>query len=644
MLQAEKPDFYIINCQEVAVEATLRQLQKAAGKGYTVVCIGQMATHTKLSTQFHSGTGIATFIIHNDDIEVDCQTTQVARRSNSRLSGGSGFNKGGLITDFTVARKIGDKIVHLQAISGHLESNDTQKRIKDWHNINQTIAKEVTNWENLVDACPDLIVSGYDANTRNKLNDNGEAENLWIVPGGTSTPEIQALHQAALGGQHFSDPSTYKTELEDITEIEDKKRPGYTRGGMLDFVSIADGGEPSSEITVDGVIKIKSNAKDSARDHDVIICPAKEYPLVVNDFARVRGQIAMRLERSAPSLAKEIRGLTDDNAESKNQLIQVYQQFLSPKGLLNNSIALHIQKLASLNRLTDPAFLQDEKLKKLITETLFPATAWFESAHLASNAESAKQLNQKLELMHLLLTSLSQCPSQFEVEKRITLYAEQVQNIEGNTYNAQTAADTFKELQVIEYWALYAELKANLLRIKQNNPYTKDLLEQGMEILGHMNAIIPNADKARELDSHSMAQLGRVLRYSSQAIETLDNHGDITPLTIKLTALAQDVSGKSSPDWRKLGRALVVFACLALVVAGVLAAIPTAGSSLILALMGAGAVAGALGLTVYEFGEEEGLAKAVLDYKTAVENIVTDERSIDEDPEEDTYGGTFNNS
>lgn len=60
MLQAEKPDFYIINCQEVAVEATLRQLQKAAGKGYTVVCIGQMATHTKLSTQFHSGTGIAT--------------------------------------------------------------------------------------------------------------------------------------------------------------------------------------------------------------------------------------------------------------------------------------------------------------------------------------------------------------------------------------------------------------------------------------------------------------------------------------------------------------------------------------------------------------------------------------------------------
>ncbi len=646
----DNADVYVINCQEVAVEATKRQLQKAIGNGYTVVCLGQMATHTKLSTQFHSGTGIATFVIHQNDLAIDFQTSQATRRTSSRLSGGSGYNKGGLITDFTVTKNKGSAVeerIQIQAVSGHLESNDIQKRIKDWHNINQAIAKEVTNWEDLVAACPHLRLSGYDANTRNKLTDNGPAVNLWIAPGGISAPELQALHQAALGGQHFSDPSTYKTELEDITTVEDKKRPGYARGGMLDFIGIADGGKPSSVITINGVIKVQSDAQDSARDHDVVISPLKEYTLPVDDFARVKGQVAMRLDRVAPDLAREIREITEDNAEYRDKLIQAYQQFLSPKGLLNNAIALQIEKLACFYRLTDPSFLQDDKIKNRLTATLFPTSAWFEHTNLANVAESAEQFKQKMELMYLLLTSLSQCPSQFEVEKRLTSYTELVRKIENNTFNSQEASDKFKELQVSEYLTLYGELRNKLAQYRVDTPYASDFRQQGVEILVQMNAIVPDSATARQMDSHSLAQLSRVVRHCSQAIDTLDKGGDITPIATKLTALAQDISGKPSPGWKKLGMGLLMFACLALVVSGVLAAIPTGGSSLILAAMGAagaGAVAGAIGMTAYEHGEEKGLAKAVLDYKSAMENIAQDERTIEEDPGDNTYDGTFNNS
>ena len=67
-MHEDDADFYVINCQEVSFESTKRQLQKAVGEGYTVVCLKNMTTHTKLSTQFHSGTGIATFVIHKNNL------------------------------------------------------------------------------------------------------------------------------------------------------------------------------------------------------------------------------------------------------------------------------------------------------------------------------------------------------------------------------------------------------------------------------------------------------------------------------------------------------------------------------------------------------------------------------------------------
>jgi hypothetical protein len=64
-------DFVVINCQEVNFDKTKQQLEYfVKEKGYEVKCLSQMATHTKVSTQFHSNTGIASFVSHKIGCDV----------------------------------------------------------------------------------------------------------------------------------------------------------------------------------------------------------------------------------------------------------------------------------------------------------------------------------------------------------------------------------------------------------------------------------------------------------------------------------------------------------------------------------------------------------------------------------------------
>lgn len=329
-LIADDADFYVINCQEVAFDKTLQQLQEAVGPDYTVAISDKMTTHTKLSTQFHSDTGIASFVIHKKNLKVDLAPSQLARRNTSRLTVGSGYNKGGLITDIVITSE--KENIKVQTVSGHLDSEDIKSRSNDWYSLNQKLAKEVSNWDELVRVIPHLRLSGYDANTRNKLNAK-TSSNLWLTP---SAPELQALYQASLAGQHFSRESTYKTNQDNISQLPDKKRPGYAKGGMLDFVGVANGRDSSTEITQEEVIKIGLE-EGTERDHDVILSPLQQYETFADDFDLVKGQIAIRLARIAPELTKEIIGL-DKNDINKARLLQVYQLFLRPRGLLNHAL------------------------------------------------------------------------------------------------------------------------------------------------------------------------------------------------------------------------------------------------------------------------------------------------------------------
>lgn len=185
-LKQDQADFYVINAQEISFAKTLQQLQEAVGEKYTVVQTKPMVTHTKFATQIHQKIGIVTFIIHKKELKVDLQDSQKVRRSNSRRDGGA-YNKGGLVSNFEISRD--NQKFKIHSISGHLDSNNPAKRTRDWHNINKAMEKEVTGWEELVAASPHLRLSGYDANTRNKISPQKGVTNLWMQQGAIA-PEI----------------------------------------------------------------------------------------------------------------------------------------------------------------------------------------------------------------------------------------------------------------------------------------------------------------------------------------------------------------------------------------------------------------------------------------------------------------------
>ena len=94
-----------------------------------------------------------------------------------------------------------------------------------------------------------------------------------------------------------------------------------------------------------------------------------------------------------------------------------------------------------------------------------------------------------------------------------------------------------------------------------------------------------------------------------------------------MTGLSKVVSGHASPTWEKLGKLLLGFACAALIVTGVLLAIPTGGASLLAAVEGAlaiGAVA-TTGIYLLKSSREKGLAKEVSFFKAGFDPITKEE-------------------
>lgn len=159
-----------------------------------------------------------------------------------------------------------------------------------------------------------------------------------------------------------------------------------------------------------------------------------------------------------------------------------------------------------------------------------------------------------------------------------------------------------------------------------------DLLrDKGNEVLKQVQAIAKG--EPEKLDPRSLSDLTQVLATSNKSLTEASMPEQTQDNAKRLAALSHHVSGKSSPGWKALGLGLLTFACAALVVVGVLAAIPSGGSSLLLtavgsaglsATIGAGAgvaAAGVAGIITTHHGREQGLAKSVHDFKTALTEI-----------------------
>jgi len=411
-------DAMVINCQETDFRKTPKHLQKALekaglGNDYTVTCLGKMATHTKLGTQFHSNTGIASYVIHKKDLAIEVSSTIPVRREEKR--GGSGYNKGGLVTEFSMTPK-GGQAVRLQTTSGHLDSTKSAERSQDWYNLQKAAAKaSVNNFKALDDITPSIKLGGYDVNTRNKFN--GADENPTEIWEQEDTPqELMSLKHASPGGNRFSLKSTYKTSKVDIDRVEDEKRPGSTRGGMMDLVDIASDNMSNSDpgiINDHTVTAIGSGKKvdpKTERDHDVIISPKQTYAPPESRFDAIKNQMALQLDSAAPELAQQIRDLKS-TPENEKQLVETHNAYLSKDGLLMKQMELQTRGLACAKKLAKINPEQDKNLEG----AMFVKEPWLDSPG-ESISDKAGLISQNQANQAVLLGQLEKCKTPEDIK------------------------------------------------------------------------------------------------------------------------------------------------------------------------------------------------------------------------------------
>lgn len=185
-------------------------------------------------------------------------------------------------------------------------------------------------------------------------------------------------------------------------------------------------------------------------------------------------------------------------------------------------------------------------------------------------------------------------------------------------------------LALTEYETRLWTLTRNLLELKDSeNPEVIQLVSQGQKVLSQIKAIA--GEKPELLDAHSLNDLSLVL-YSVNKGFREANDEQMRTNAKELAALANHVSGQASPAWKALGISLLTFSCAVLVIAGVLAAIPSGGSSLLLTAIGAtgltvataaGVGAGVVATTAIAgagaiyYGREKGLAQSVRGFRNA---------------------------
>ncbi len=551
LLERDEADFCVINCQEVHFKNTQKQLESLVKQGYKVACLSQMKTHTKWDTQLPT-TGMATFVIYKDGLDLSIKESVKARRSSNRASG-SGYNKGGLVTHFTVTK--GGEKIDVQAVTGHLDASHVVKRNQDWHVLYRATVKEVNNWEDLVSACPNLLISGYDANTRNRFDDNGSESNMWDAP--DTHPEIHALHRVSMAAAQYSKDETY-SHIHDGEKIADPKRPGYAARGMLDFVTIHGGNILNGSILPQGiddteVIQVEPET-GSKRDHHVIISPPQTY-IGLNEFERVKNQMASRLFGVAPDLAKEILAMKDEMIAGKfvnrAQLLDIYNLYLSPNGFLDKAIGLHRSKLECVQQLMDVSL--DESLKMELSQTLFGEHEWC--------AGKPEQLAAKQELMQVFLDSLAQCEHSAGVRTRLDCYLELNEKIAKN--EKINAADVFKDLPVREYQKLYNALNEALQAIQTDDAKMQKLKEAGSEVLTQLDAIVDhnNQEALQSLAPKNLDKLTHIVEQCNNFMRQL-NEGKIENtkgVDNTLMDLSHKAMGSSSSAWRTLAKAVEFF-------------------------------------------------------------------------------------
>lgn len=406
-LLSDEADIVVINCQEVNYEKTRKELTRLLLPNYqsALVAPSYMKTVTKLNTLTET-TGIATFILYRTD------RVQSIMPIAHKVIRGRNINKGGLFNRFDVrTTEDPSHSIHLNTVSAHLDAENEQKRIKDWHNIRQNVGFRAKSWSDLARKVPDICVSGYDANTRNQFDTMGTVKNPWQqkTPNATTAP----LLFAPLGKQLYSSNDTYNTSIDKKQIPREKKRRGFATMGSLDFVAIqnnthraADNKQREIKFYYDeAAYNLGEEKNNTARDHNVLISPAISLNSV-SDFERVKTYLVDQLGQCAPTITREIVELKQSD-ENQTLLFNLYQHYLSPTGLVmarlrgaRNQDSLtkdsnNVEPWFSKNSIYTPDFDAFEYYLETITQQRDKLHDWPKAYDLMSQLISTLQANQK---------------------------------------------------------------------------------------------------------------------------------------------------------------------------------------------------------------------------------------------------------
>ncbi len=323
---------------------------------------------------------------------------------------------------------------------------------------------------------------------------------------------------------------------------------------------------------------------------------------------------------------------------------------LSQKGLTKEQIARQVFQLIKDNEERDlkspEAFALSRAVefhnKVLNEEELFKETyeeSFKRSGHLAVSNITGETINKSNTLHEKLKDK-----NMFE------LYLNQP------TSEHQTRMDkVFAPLQVLfnqhpnqqgiaEYNAKLKALETALATFNSTHASEKDqqFYAQGQAILASVNELAK--DNTHLVRPSNLAKLTQVLSLATKTLEEVDDKKKTASNVEALAKLSQSVPGKSSA-WQKVGYALLAVACAALLCVGILAAIPSGGSSLLLTAIGAtglsvaaaaGVGAGVVTATaatsaiLITENSEKGLASEISKFKNALREINKENNSNDE--------------
>lgn len=355
-----------LNQQALAAKMVqeLSQMLAAAIKSapQVIMAPASMLTLTKLDPR-KSGfmsSGIGQLIIFNPQtvsapVFEPCDASpSVRRRTNVEGSiFSSAVNKGGVNQRIRFTKAGGASFV-VNAVSGHLESNQVSKRNVDISNVMARPAART--FAELASNATDVVVFGFDSNTRAPLRKPQLAfqDNKLVITEADETgkgipwqsdvmaPETRGLSMS-LHGNLYTAPNTYHEHP--ATKFSEKRL--RFEHGSLDIVGISSQCQKTAVHMVGDESDNISIEKRSKRDHNIIATPTQSIAVArysskqEAEFHRVRKDIARSLSTAAPRLADYIlQQVTENTKENRQYLLTIHNTFVAQGGLLQQRTAL----------------------------------------------------------------------------------------------------------------------------------------------------------------------------------------------------------------------------------------------------------------------------------------------------------------